>query len=130
MDDRFSYALARQRTSGLVQIHGAEQAEKEGEQLAEAIEKPKRLSEVERRRIWVGYRHLGKGYAWTDGKLTNRANFGRQWLTAIGQQPDWSLILNSKGQVIGRIQDEISEPIEADGDELAGVSGGVPELVT
>lgn len=62
------------------------------------------LTEAQRRRLWNGYR--GTVLAEFAGDLNNVAKVGRDWLTAIGQQPDWSLILDGGGRVIGRCDEE------------------------
>lgn len=57
-----------------------------------------KLTEVERRRIWNGYRKtilepiVGKD-------VTNRALIGRTWLAAIAQEPDWTIVLDRHGRV-------------------------------
>lgn len=68
------------------------------------------LTELERRRIWLGYRgdprttpdaidRDGTGRSFVP---TERALAGRAWLRSIGQEPDWSLILDRRGRVVGR----------------------------
>lgn len=58
------------------------------------------LSESDRRKLWNGYR--GNLLAEFEGKLPNFAKEGRDWLTAIGQVPDWTLTLDRRGRVTGR----------------------------
>jgi hypothetical protein len=60
------------------------------------------LTESERRHIWFGYSK--KGYESGKTEVVNRAKVGRDWLTEIGQLPDWSLILDRRGQVVGRYE--------------------------
>lgn len=57
------------------------------------------LSEVERRRVWNGYR--GGILRELASDLTNMARTGRDWLRLIGQEPNWSLVLDRRGNVIG-----------------------------
>jgi hypothetical protein len=57
------------------------------------------LTERERRRIHNGYRGA---FEHPINELTNLARVGREWLRSIGQEPDWTLILDKKGNVIGR----------------------------
>jgi hypothetical protein len=64
---------------------------------------PAVLSEVERRRIWLGYQgNVRRHPASTEAEPTNRAAIGRAFLKAIGQEPDWTLILDRRGLPIGR----------------------------
>ena len=62
------------------------------------------LTERERRRIWNGQSVVAAG---SSIKLTNLTLTGRKWLTEIDQLPDWSLILDKRGQVVGRY---VTEP--------------------
>lgn len=55
------------------------------------------LSEAERRRLWNGYR--GSLLA-ADPEPTNRARAGREFLAAIGQEPDFDLILDRRGRAV------------------------------
>jgi hypothetical protein len=54
------------------------------------------LTEVQRRRIWMGYSRSGINSRNPD--VVNRAKVGRDWLTAIGQEPDWSIELDASGR--------------------------------
>lgn len=47
------------------------------------------LTEAERRRYWYGSKKALGG----ERELTNAAKLGRDWLTRIGQVPDWSIDL-------------------------------------
>lgn len=58
------------------------------------------LTESERRRLWNGYRG---GLLRSRLEVTNRAKVGREWLKSIGQEPDFSLILDKRGRVVGRV---------------------------
>jgi len=60
------------------------------------------LTEVERRRIWNGYRKTVLTEL-TGTEVTNLALTGREFLTAIGQEPDWSKVLDARGKVMGRV---------------------------
>jgi hypothetical protein len=55
------------------------------------------LSEIERRRLWNGYRG---SLLTADPEPTNRAAIGRAFLTAIGQEPNFALILDRRGRVV------------------------------
>ncbi|WP_422929174.1 hypothetical protein [Singulisphaera sp. PoT] len=68
-----------------------------------------RLTEIERRQIANGYTREGIGSR--DADVVNRAAVGRDWLRSIGQEPDYDLILDKRGNVIGRH----SEPQQAQG---------------
>jgi len=57
------------------------------------------LTENERRRLWNGYRD---SFARESSDVTNLAKVGREFLLGIGQEPDWSLILDKHGRVTGR----------------------------
>lgn len=59
------------------------------------------LSEALRRRIWMGYSRSGVNSR--NAEVANRAKVGRDWLRSIGQEPDFSLILDSHGKVVGRM---------------------------
>lgn len=54
------------------------------------------LTEVQRRRIWMGYSRSGVDSR--NPEVANRAKAGRDWLIAIGQEPDWSIELDAKGR--------------------------------
>ena len=58
------------------------------------------LTEAHRRRIWNGYSRNGINSRNVD--VVNRAKLGREFLTSIGQEPNFDLILDSKGRVVGR----------------------------
>jgi hypothetical protein len=57
------------------------------------------LTEAERRRLWNGYRGTILSEV---PELTNLARAGREFLAEIGQEPNWSLLLDRRGNVIGR----------------------------
>lgn len=59
-------------------------------------------TELERRRLWMAYSRNGIDSQNPD--VVNRAKIAREWLTARGWEPDWSLILDGKGRVIGRYE--------------------------
>ena len=58
------------------------------------------LTERERRRIFFGSSRAG----YDAGRLevVNRANIGQAWLRKIDRMPDWNLILDRHGNIIGR----------------------------
>ena len=60
------------------------------------------LTESERRRVWNGHRG---GIVTSNPEPTNRAAIGRAWLVSIGQTPDWTLILDRRGNVVGHYED-------------------------
>jgi hypothetical protein len=68
-----------------------------GADLRRATRRQPGLTEVERRRLWNGHRG---GILSECAELTNRARIGREFLTRIGQVPDWSLKLGKHGKVI------------------------------
>jgi len=59
-----------------------------------------KLSERERRRYWMG---VGSRDA-PDHNI--RVTAARAWLREIGQEPDWSLVLDGRGNVIGHVDAE------------------------
>lgn len=63
------------------------------------------LSEGLRRQIWNGYK--GTVLSEFDGELDNLAKEGRDFLRRIGQEPDFSLILDRHGRVIGRTDEDL-----------------------
>jgi hypothetical protein len=54
------------------------------------------LTEVQRRRLWMGYSQSGIDSR--NPEVANRSKAGRDWLIAIGQEPDWSIELDAKGR--------------------------------
>jgi hypothetical protein len=54
------------------------------------------LTEAQRRRLWMGYSQSGIDSRNPD--VANRSKAGRDWLIAIGQEPDWSIELDAKGR--------------------------------
>jgi len=56
------------------------------------------LSESQRRRLWMGYSR--NGIDSRNAEVANRAKAGRDWLIAIGQEPDWSIKLDEKGRPV------------------------------
>ena len=75
------------------------QVENQLDKSAEKVGKRPRLTEVERRRIWNGYKG---GILAPNLEVTNRSKIGRQFLLRIKQEPNWNLILDSSGKVVGR----------------------------
>ena len=68
------------------------------------------LDEQTRRRIWNGYD--GRYHREADSP-NNAAKIGRDWLRSIGQEPDFSRILDRRGEEIGRYEEiTIGELIE------------------
>jgi len=54
------------------------------------------LTEVQRRRIWMGYSRSGIDSH--NPEVVNRSKLGRDWLISIGQEPDWSIDLDHEGK--------------------------------
>ena len=54
------------------------------------------LTEAQRRRLWMGYSQSGIDSR--NPEVANRSKAGRDWLIAIGQEPDWSIELDAKGR--------------------------------
>jgi hypothetical protein len=71
----------------------AEVAEKALKDRLRDLDKVK-LSEVDRRRLWNG--HKG-GILAEAADVSNAAKVARDWLRGIGQVPNWSLVLPSRG---------------------------------
>jgi hypothetical protein len=61
------------------------------------------LSEIQRRRLWMGYSRSGIDSR--NPEVANRAKTGRDWLVAIGQEPDWSITLDARGRPSGLVAD-------------------------
>ncbi len=64
------------------------------------------LDEVDRRRIWLGHR---SPFGPPDDAVL-RAATGQAFLRAIGQEPDWTLIRDPFGVVVGRQAADASRP--------------------
>jgi len=94
----------------------AEEAEAGADEMAERADfdriarKNVRLSEAARRRIWNGYKG-GTADALRlpadspdrrsrESRWIARTRIGREWLTSIGQEPDWTLEIDRRGQVL------------------------------
>lgn len=60
------------------------------------------LSERDRRRLWNGYRG---SLLESNPEPTNRAEAGREFLISIGQTPNFDLILDNHGRVVGGRQE-------------------------
>ncbi|WP_406699261.1 hypothetical protein V5E97_10325 [Singulisphaera sp. Ch08] len=54
------------------------------------------LTEAQRRRLWMGYSQSGIDSR--NPEVANRSKAGRDWLIAIGQEPDWSIEFDAKGR--------------------------------
>ena len=78
-----------------------EDADREAARALQKRRKHIRLPESERRRIWLGCKgdHLS-----SRDEVSNRAKIGRDWLRSIGQEPDWTLVLDKRGNVVGRLE--------------------------
>jgi hypothetical protein len=61
------------------------------------------LSEAYRRRLWNGYGGFRK--ARPEGLIGCHVQVIRAWLREIGQEPNWDLILDRRGRVVGRVEE-------------------------
>lgn len=91
-------------THGLDATDRRDRETREADHVKESL-KGVTLSEAHRRRIWMGHR---KGNPFAAVEPQCLAAVGRRWLEEIGQLPDWSLVLDASGKVIGHV-----EPIPA-----------------
>jgi hypothetical protein len=68
--------------------------------------KSPKLTERERRHLWagVGYRNAAD--------FNVRVTAARAWLREIGQTPDWSLVIDRRGNEIGRRECETADPAD------------------
>lgn len=99
-DDRWEAILANRRhTAGPGRERGAKADRKVRHVVRAARRQGVKLSEVDRRRIWCGNKR--SMLAAVEG-LANLAAAGRVFLAAVGQLPDWDLILDRRGKVVGR----------------------------
>jgi hypothetical protein len=91
----------------VVQEQRAEKAEDRARRGAadEVVKRGIVLPESDRRKLWNGYQG-GLAVEVPMTHATNRARVGRKWLSRIGQEPDWSLILDAKGRIVGRLEAE------------------------
>jgi hypothetical protein len=88
-------------------ISGREQADQADKKAKDLKRKQSvKLTEAERRRIWHGCRAKSPLGELASTRAVNLAKIGREWLEQIGQLPDFSLILDSHGNVIGRYEVE------------------------
>lgn len=72
----------------------------------------KQLTELERRRLWNGYKGSFAAERPED-MIGSLAVNGREFLARVGQMPDFDLILDRRGRIVGRYSDEqtpIDEP--------------------
>lgn len=115
MEDRHEYRCAKQRVEAAIIGAGQEKADAEAKDLARKAEiaekQPVTLTEVERRRIWCGAKKIDGKYD-PRGEPNNLARYGREWLRRINQIPDFDLILDSRGKVVGRRGED--QPGDAD----------------
>jgi hypothetical protein len=91
----------------VVQEQRAENAEDRARRGAadEVVKRGIVLPETDRRKLWNGYQG-GLAVEVPMKHATNRARVGRKFLTRIGQEPDWSLILDAKGRIVGCLEAE------------------------
>lgn len=74
------------------------------------------LTEVQRRQLWNGYKG---GVLKEYDRLTNRAKAGREFLMRINQAPDFDLILDKRGAIVGRWSEREAALLEASAQEFA-----------
>lgn len=111
-DDRWEGVLAAQRHVAGPGRDRSLKAERGAKRLARAAKKQRiKLSEIDRRRIWCGNKR--SMLAAVEG-LTCLAAEGRRFLAAIDQLPDWSLILDRRGKVLGTWNDADAAPSKED----------------
>jgi uncharacterized Zn finger protein (UPF0148 family) len=89
-------AGTRERTKGA--------EEKARKQLGEVAKAQPQLSERHRRWIWNGC--MGS-IVRERPEVTNEARLGRDFLRSIGQEPNWNLILDRHGKVVGRYDEDL-----------------------
>jgi hypothetical protein len=77
-------------------LSGKDRATQAGKRVADRLrsQSGKILSESERRRYWNGSIQVLAEC----GDVTNVAKLGRDWLTSIGQVPDWSIDLSKRSR--------------------------------
>lgn len=112
MDAKHELSLSRDRNAARIserELDAATKRERLLRRTEAALAKAHpRLTESERRRIWCGYRssllavHIPPEVS-TRG--ANLAREGRTFLTRVGQEPNFDLILDAKGYVVGRWSD-------------------------
>lgn len=95
--------VAKARRSVMIAIQTRSRAAAAEQAAKVELRRLRTLTEAERRRLWNGYKG---GVLSPTSEVTNRSKVGRDWLTSIGQAPDWSLVLDARGNVIGRIETE------------------------
>lgn len=86
-----------------VGLKSQDQFERADRELRDELRKIKAPSESLRRRIWNGARG---GITSPTPEVSNVAKAGRDWLISKGWEPDWSLILDGRGRVVGRLEIE------------------------
>lgn len=104
MDPKNEANAMAQRIEDRSRLRYAEVARQVDRALSNGAEKATRrprLSESDRRRIWNGYKG---GILASNLEVTNRAKIGREFLIRIQQEPNWNLILDASGKIIGRHQ--------------------------
>jgi hypothetical protein len=74
------------------------------EQLRDAGKAQPRLSERHRRWIWNGC--IGSILR-ERAEVNNEARLGREFLRSIGQEPNWNLIIDRRGNVVGRYDEDL-----------------------
>ena len=110
-----------------------ERLEVEDEEIRRQMEQDQRrrlqsgvaLTEKEKREIWLGNADVNMTHQ--KRRVHNLAAEGRKWLREIGAEPDWNLIINKRGRVIGRYEEPQEDPSEACGLVLDDEPAPAPE---
>lgn len=92
------------RIKGRARDRSRDAEEKARRQLGEVARAQPQLSERHRRWIWNGC--IGS-IVRERLEVTNESRLGRDFLRSIGQEPNWNLILDRRGKVIGRYDEDL-----------------------
>lgn len=108
-DDNAHRSINARCKSARIGLRGKDRQERAERATREDVQRRNggvRLTESERRRLWNGYRgSIMRARNLSDREAleaTNRTAIARKWLTETGQEPDWDLILDKRGNTIGR----------------------------
>lgn len=102
MSDRSETLLAKQRHEVSIAAQARDDADRERREMDHARDAVKDvvLSEAQRREIWYGY----AGSPLNSGRpISGLARIGREFLRRIDQMPDFSLVIDKRGKVVGRL---------------------------
>jgi hypothetical protein len=103
MSERNEALLARQRSEARIGREATDRAESDDRAVDAAAGRLRgvELSEAQRRRLWSGNRRA-LAEVTDESRLSDLARAGREFLRRIGQEPDWSLVLDRRGRVVRR----------------------------